>query len=262
MIGNRITKKQENPSTTLGAGKKTRKQGGFTLMETLVVLAIFSILGIAIIDVFLLSLNSQRQASYRQKTLANLRYVAETIARRVRTSQIDYDDHSYTGQDQALYLKDSEGDNEFAYYLDKTTGEVKMIANNQESSLTDSNEVSITNLTFFIDPVTNPFVEEHCNDSSQPNGCLGTNDCTVEDDSGLTGFCICNPNSDVQLSCATKYCDDPALGGADDSLGLCLPFNVQPRVTIVLGFQSKGTKAEDQKQIYIQTTVSSRVYKR
>ncbi|NUM25519.1 MAG: type II secretion system protein [Candidatus Buchananbacteria bacterium] len=250
------------------SGNKQKNQG-FTLIEMLVVLGIFSILMVVIVNVFLLALNSQRQSSLRQQTLANLRYVAETIVRKIRTSEIDYSyvydgdgETGIAGFEQELSLIDQDGNN-YIFYL--SGGEVKLLANGQESAMTDVNEVKIVSLRFYIDPVTNPFAEERCNDSLKPaaNGCLNnTISCTVNDNSGLTGFCICNPDADVLSSCGTQSCDDAALGGADDNLGLCLPFDVQPRVTMVLGFESVGGKPEDQKRIFLQTTTSSRVYKR
>lgn len=249
----------------------SQKNQGFTLIEILVVLGIFSVLMVVIVNVFLLSLNSQRQSSLRQQTLANLRYVSETIVRKIRTSEIDYS-YVYDGDgqqgissyEQELSLIDQDGNN-YIFYLDNGTREVKVLVNGQESAMTDGEEMAVVSLRFYIDPVTNPFAEEKCNDSLKPaaNGCLNnTISCTVNDNSGLTGFCICNPDADVLSACGTKRCDDAAYGGADDNLGLCLPFNVQPRVTMVLGFESVGGKPEDQKRIYLQTTTSSRVYKR
>ncbi len=247
----------------------TSDKQGFSLVEILVVLGIFSVLTVVIVNVFLLSLRSQRQAASRQDVLANVRYIMETMVRKIRTSEINYDyiydgdgDDGINGYEQELFLRDQEG-NDYIFYLQG--GVIKLLVNGQDSPLTNLDEVKAVNLRFYIDPVTNPFAQERCNDflKPAPNGCLNnTIACTVNDDSGLTGFCICNPNGDAQSLCATKYCDDSALGSVGDDEGLCLPFNSQPRVTVVLTLESSGVRPEDIKRISVQTTASSRVYKR
>jgi len=265
MIGNRETRNQKILSTPLETGKKSKKQKGFTLMEILVVMAVFLVSVVIIVDVFLLSLRSQRQTSQRQQVTANLRYVMEMISRQVRTSEIDYGYGSSAVPYSELHLIDQEKNN-FVYY--SAGGEVKMKVDGQESALTSLDDVVVTNLDFYVDPVTNPFSEERCNYSLRPNntGCLNNNiSCTVNDDTGRSGFCCCTDNAD----CSSQNCDMSRESKdmytaycASGSGGICLPFNRQPRVTIVIGFKSAGVKAEEQKMIYLQTTVSSRVYKR
>lgn len=239
-------------------------------MEVLVVLALFSILGLIIVNVFLLALRSQRQASARQNTLANLRFVTETIARQIRISEIDYDyytNKTVDSPEDTLALKD-QSDKKFVYLL---SGEginllIEEKGGSQEQAfLTRTDEIKVVNLFFYINPITNPFSEERCDNTLTPNGCQPTVSCTVDSrlrDPGIdptkiipTGFCICDKGTGPDNSlCASNYCDP------DEKV--CLPFNNQPRVTMVLGFESVGTKLEEQKRIFLQTTVSSRLYKR
>ena len=232
----------------------TRNKSGFTLIEILVVLGLFSILSVVIINVFLLSLRSQRQASFRQKTLASLRYTLEIIARQVRTSEVNYDSFTYTGDDQSLYLIDQSG-NSFIFSLaeiEPGLNEVSMSINGQTSFLTDSSKVNVVSLSFLVNPIINPFIEERCNQDTGPTGCFSSSSgCTINDPTNtyLAGFCGCTTAND----CAkTENCFE----------NLCLPINQHPRVTIVLGFESISKKVAEQKLIYLQTTASSRVYKR
>ena len=230
------------------------------MIEILTALGIFSMLTVVIMNVFLLSLRAQRQTALRQETLSNVRYVTETMVRKIRTSEINYNfdydadgDLGINGYEQELFLRDQDG-NDQLFYLQ--AGAVHWLVNGQESTLTDINQVKVVSLRFYIAPITNPFAEERCNDSLKPapNGCLNnTIACTVNDDSGLTGFCLCDTNGEAQSLCATKNCSPD---------GLCLPFDAQPRVTVVLGLESEGIRQEDRKRIYVQTTASSRVYKR
>ncbi|MDD2807464.1 MAG: type II secretion system protein [Patescibacteria group bacterium] len=234
-----------------------KSQAGFTLVEIIVVLGIFSVLVVVILNVFILALRSQRQAAFRQQTLSNLRYIVETIAKQVRTSEIDYSypydkdgDNGIVGAESELYLKDSDG-NSSAYYL--KNGELYLTSNGQDSPLTNINDIKIVTLSFFIAPSTNPFTEERCNAAVTPNGCQPTISCTVDDSSNVTfktGFCLCTQNQD----CATNNCDTTDR--------VCLPPDVQPRVTLVLGFESAQLRPEDIKRIYLQTTATSRIYKR
>lgn len=233
-----------------------KNQRGFTLIEIIVVLGIFSMLVVVILNVFILVMRSQRQAAFRQETLSDLRYVVETISKQVRTSEIDYSfpydkdlDAGINGAENELYLKDADG-NIFAYYLQN--GELFSSVNGQISNLTKADEIKIVSLSFYISPSTNPFTEERCNDGLTVSGCRSTILCTVNDDKSefKTGYCICSNNQD----CATNNCDAAE--------GVCLPPNIQPRVTMILGFETVEVKPEDIKRIYLQTTVASRIYRR
>ncbi|MFA6410934.1 MAG: type II secretion system protein [Candidatus Buchananbacteria bacterium] len=259
-------------------GNKKKNKSGFTLIEILVVLAIFSILSVVIIDVFLLSLKSQRQTSARQKTLSNLRYVTETIAQKIRTSEIDfssYQDGIIVNPVEKLALIDAAG-NHLVYYKDQDQKGIKFKneSTGEEALITSPEEIEVITLAFYINPKTDPFVEERCNedaDCKDPNvGCsVLAKICKGGENNGKTcslatecpggecfsppykaGFCKCESDSD----CQTGFCQMQEL--------LCVPVDFQPMVTMVLGFQSLGTKIEEQKIIYLQTSVSSRIYKR
>ena len=252
------------PSTTFPSSTSGKSGAGFTLLEILVVLGIFSVLAIVIVDVFLLALHSQRQASFRQETVANLRYVMETISRQTRMAEIDYDYYrpvsnqppAITNPEDRLALRDQDG-NSFVYFLDSAKREIKLSVNDgQASPLTAANDVEVIQLLFYIDPITSPFSNEgRCNLDSD---CY-SDDCTINDPaSEQVGYCVCDPALSADNQCFTRNCS------FEENLqeNLCLPFDVQPRVTVVLGFQSAGVKPEERKTIYLQTTVSSRVYKR
>jgi len=233
---------------------------GFTVMEMLIVVALFAMLGVVIVNVYLLSLSAQRQTVSRQNTTANLRYVVESIARQIRTGEVDYtatylDDGAMgiQGSEKELFLKDSEG-NSFAYFVQG--GELLVSYNGQVSKLTNISEVKVIDLAFYIDPPTDPFFEERCNDGLALTGCLATAPtkpvCTINDatTNERLGFCQCT--SDIQ--CASQHCDA--------SSGVCLPLNRQPRVTIVISFEATAVREIEVKRLYLQTTIASRTYQR
>lgn len=226
-----------------------KKSAGFTLMEMVVVIAIFSTLILIVLNVFMLAMHAQRQTSNRQQVLANLRYIMETMAQKVRTSEIDYQHYGAGGianPTDILALIDQAGNN--LQYL-VGNGVIYQDEGSNSFALTDRDQVIVIKFDFYINPITNPFAEERCNGAAEINVCQSILGCTISDDSGgFPGFCRCSDDNE----CLTNNCESD----------LCLPFNFQPRVTIILGFQSAGAKPEEIKTIYLQTTVSSRVYKR
>lgn len=232
------------------------------------VLAIFSVLSVAVTDIFMMILRSQRQTSSRERTLSDLRFITETIARQIRTSEIDYqtgrpaeeryrldDDTGIVGWEKEIHLIDADN-HKISYYLDGTT--LKTETDNQLTVLSNPDFYTVTRLFFYIDPPTSPFVQERCNGGLNPNGCLPGTSCSLNDASGPNGYCVCQepPNSPDDKKCATNNCSSV------DGNYYCLPYNRQPRVTIILGFESKGNKPAERKTIYLETTAASRVYKR
>jgi prepilin-type N-terminal cleavage/methylation domain-containing protein len=67
------------------------KAAGFTLVELLVVLGIFSIVVVSASDIFLLVSRAQRKVFALERTQADARFSMEAIARELRTGRIDYD---------------------------------------------------------------------------------------------------------------------------------------------------------------------------
>jgi len=233
------------------------------------VVALFSILSVIMVDVYLLSLKTQRQTSYRQKTLSSVRYAMETIVRQVRNAEIDYNYSGYptaggtspeplTKPENELALIDQTGRS--VVYAKNADSELQVDIAGQTYNLTDAAELTVVTLDFYIDPAINPFREERCNQDIGLSGCSVTsNGCTVDEPASenLAGFCLCREDSDCRQ---TQRCDLTAQENPAE--GLCLPFNRQPRVTISMGFKPSGSNPDEQKLIFLQTTVSSRIYKR
>lgn len=70
--------------------RSERQNQGFTLIEILMVVAIFSMAVLMSTDVFLTANRSQRQAQSQQRVQADARFTIETIAREIRSSIPDY----------------------------------------------------------------------------------------------------------------------------------------------------------------------------
>lgn len=76
--------------------KKLKKQLGFTLMETVIVLGIFSIATTYSISIFVQSNTVQKRTANIQRLISDARYVVEVMAREVRMGTIDYTFDQYT----------------------------------------------------------------------------------------------------------------------------------------------------------------------
>lgn len=269
MIIHKLQKKWSALTPRFGVTRQRR--GGFTLLEIIVVLAIFSTLVVLITNVFLTTLRAQRQTSYRQKTLSQIRQVMETIARQVRISEIDYSAYDVDGSVQIIPTPTNTLNlsNGLTFTLSQNRIARYQVTIGAPSGfyLTDPADVEVVSLKFYINPTISPFREERCRlqDSQDPLlGCSPTSDgCTinVEDDQAIpTGYCQCQASSQEMDCRVTKRC--VVNGIPETGQNICLPPDEQPRVTINIGLKSKGTQTEEEKIIFLQTTVSSRIYRR
>ncbi|HTM68421.1 MAG TPA: prepilin-type N-terminal cleavage/methylation domain-containing protein [Candidatus Binatia bacterium] len=87
-------------------GRARNAARGFTLMELLVVLTIFSTVVVSASDIFLLANKSQRKVFGLERSQADARFTIEAIAREVRNDTIDY--AYYAGRATAMAVPDME----------------------------------------------------------------------------------------------------------------------------------------------------------
>jgi prepilin-type N-terminal cleavage/methylation domain-containing protein len=190
-------------------------QAGFTLVEMLVVLALFSITTTVIVDIFMTATRAQRKTLAAQKIQSDARFSMEAMAREARMDMIDYAYYGGTISEiptTVLALRDQD-DNQIIF---KKSNEncptgidqclvVSIDGGNSWASIT-SGGIKVTSLNFYIAPTVDPFL--------------------LDTESGT-------------------YASD-----------------ISPRVTITLTVEGVGTRPEEQKVISLQTTVSSRIYRR
>jgi len=85
---------------------------GFTLMELLVVMSIFSTVVLIASDVFMISARTQRKIYGLERAQSDARYTMEAMAREIRTGAIDYAYYasrgSFTQPDDELALLQSD----------------------------------------------------------------------------------------------------------------------------------------------------------
>lgn len=155
----------------------TKEQGGFTLMEMVVVLAIFTMSSVIIANIFITLINTQRKIITQQKILSEARYAMDIMSRNIRMGTISYNDYSsiQTPYENELYLKDIDGNKNFFKLCDTTGDCVESCPADVEKCLImsideganwesiTSKNIEIQDLRFYIRPTNDPF------DDGSPN---------------------------------------------------------------------------------------------
>lgn len=220
---------------------------GFTLLELLVVVALFSLLIVIIADVYLLSLNAQRQSSAEQRALSSVQAAVESMSRSIRSGTVDFSADAFgnTVDSPESVLAILNQSNQTVLYRHDNTA-LTSVVDGVYYQLTDESVV-ITNLQFFITPHNSPFEAQKCTLDSE---CLVSSPgCSASAQEVTVGRCRCSQDT---------HCRS---GSCDSELGLCDAPNQQPRVTISISYYPAGEDSDLMLQT-VQTTITSRVYER
>lgn len=146
-----------------------RADAGFTLVELLVVMAIFSTVVVMASDIFMLASRSQRKLFGAERVQSDARYTLEAISREVRTGSIDYDYYASRGTavgtpDAELALRDST-DTAIRFRLSTSASQcadptvspclLVRVGSNPEQPITPRN-VAVLSAKFYISPASDP----------------------------------------------------------------------------------------------------------
>jgi len=187
---------------------------GFTLVEMMVVLAIFSVATVVIIDIFMMASRAERRTLAIQKIQSDARYSLEAMAREIRMDMIDYDYYGGTINEVpsgTLALRDQ-----------------------------DDNQIIFK--------------------KSSENCPVGTTNCLVVSvDGGTVWESITTIGIDIL---DLKFYIDPTVDPFEPNAGFTYDSDNQPRVTIVIVAHGVGGRPDEQQTVYLQTTVSNRIYRR
>jgi len=180
--------------------KKINKHG-FTLVEVLVSISIFSVMSVIITTVFLSANNLQQNTASYQRLQNDGRYIIEKLAREIRVREIIFP--SGNPENELRFYEDEVGETATVYFDDINDILVYQIEDDFGTfpEQLNAEDVEVINAKFFITPTQDPFTKAN-------------------------------------------------------------PTDIQPRVTILIQLQNKTVNLEDQRQVSIQTTVSSKIYKR
>lgn len=189
---------------------------GFTLMEMLVALGIFSMIMSMGMDIYMLTGRTQRKVFNMERLQSDARYAMEAMTREVRTGAVDY---SYYGTTMAR-------------------PETTLALVSSDNSRLRFHKSDATNEAACADALSRP-----CLLVTVGNGTPAS---ITPKGSKLTslGFYVA-PDLDPFYFAATGWQN-----------------NVQPHVTIVIGIQSVGNRVGETVNINLQTTATSRAYRR
>jgi prepilin-type N-terminal cleavage/methylation domain-containing protein len=127
--------------------KEIKTEKGFTLLETLVTLFVFSILMVIVGSVFVDSLNMQRKAFNYQQSQENANFVLESMAKEIRVSQISGPDTACPGFPAAILNIVSPTNGNVTYQL--IGNAIHRIVGGQDTIIS-SNTVQFTRLQFCV----------------------------------------------------------------------------------------------------------------
>ncbi|MFH1192050.1 MAG: type II secretion system protein [bacterium] len=217
---------------------KLKNNSGFTLMELVVVLGVFSISIFIITEIFMFTNRSQKKVLAYQKVQSDASYALETMARAVRLGKIDYAHYTTVNNpEEELYVFDSDGRQ--AVFEKATGADCANAASSpciaagidqdadgtadQFAAITPKG-IKVSDLKFYIVPVSDPFYVKACS---------------------------------AHADCAS------GIGLCDVATQLCEVADIQPMVTIVLStIEAEPSSQETPVSVTLQTTVSSREYYR
>ena len=148
----------------IGANYKNKNKRGFTLIELMVSVLIFSILAGAIIGIFLSSISTQKKILDDQRIISELSYVMEYVSRALRMARKDVTDVCLSsGGTRQSYSLTENGDIHIIRFLNHdyqcqefglngTTGRIYEKKSSDESSLNlPSNELYMTSSSIYVD---------------------------------------------------------------------------------------------------------------
>jgi len=213
---------------------------GFTLIEMLIAVSIFSLVLIAATNIYLIINNSQRKVVTLQKIQEDVRFLFDAMAQDIRLSSINYsfyqDNNLNThplrdGDKNTVLALVDQLDNQIYYRLSGAGNKVQYCEN--DCDLSDVNDwddvtpesVEINDLRFIISPSADPFLE--------------------------VNYPACNINDDcpVGYACSGTECKYFNDGG-----------NFQPKVIMSIYSRGVGKNIAEESELVMQSTISTRIF--
>lgn len=145
------------PLPTSKLSKSPHSQRGFTLMEVLVSTSIFVLATLAVLSIYSTTLKAGQKTTALTRVQKEAQLIMEVLAKKIRTSRVDY---SYTGYpisnpEDELALTDLVDDD----YVFKQSGNYIVVSvNGGDDKIIPASNVYITDLKFYINPETDPFL--------------------------------------------------------------------------------------------------------
>lgn len=130
---------------------RDKSTAGFTLLEMIVAISIFSIAVVVVADIFVSALNSQKAAYRVQQVEENVNYIIERMTKEIRVSELITVEPNGSGNcpvNAATKITLKHPDNGVVSYYRQGTQAIREVNNNV--TVLNSNTVDITRFKFCI----------------------------------------------------------------------------------------------------------------
>ena len=124
--------------------KYPKNNKGYTIPELLIAVAIFSIVILGAVDIFIKSIESQRELFVESEVGNNARYAMEVMAKEIRMAE---NTSTVNGSYNTLTITNSKGI-DIVYSLDGTR--IKRKIGGINNTWITSDKIKVTNLNFFV----------------------------------------------------------------------------------------------------------------
>jgi prepilin-type N-terminal cleavage/methylation domain-containing protein len=150
--------------------RKRAQSAGFTLVEMMVAVSIFSTASVIVADLFLIANRAQRRTSTEQQIQSDARIIISQVSDRIRSGEIDYDGYGGTAPSvgDVLRVIDERGnlivvrqsDSVFSNTVCPTAQSTPCLEISDDNGITfapmTSDGVKVAGVQFFIDPPQSP----------------------------------------------------------------------------------------------------------
>jgi len=150
-----------------------KSKSGFTLIEMVIAVAVFSIVLLTIMQIFITITRAQQKSSAALEAQAEARYALETLTRKIKSSYIFYDHYKpLTPSHPELSLVDTNNNGTVFLLQSGVPNCSSLVSSPCLKMLVDTNGfatstqsltgegIKITNLEFLVSPQTDPFVPD------------------------------------------------------------------------------------------------------
>jgi prepilin-type N-terminal cleavage/methylation domain-containing protein len=234
-----------------------KQRAGFTLMELLVVAAVFSVLFLVATGVYTNAFGKQKIIQAKQRVSTEARSAMETIARTVRTGSIDYTYYQSScgtsGTEpcdlvlpQSILAVRDAANQQTCFRVSPTTSQLETSTDCTSWTVMTPDDLAIHDFSLWIQPAGNPFrgpatVATDCKDQTKFDNTNGV--CTCAATTDCWGGQQCLP---ISSTSAVTICKNP---------------NQQPAVTVSFTLETlPGANYPSQSKL--QSTIVTRIYQR
>lgn len=139
--------------------KQDKKVKGFTLIEMLISMTVFVMITIIALSIYSSILRANKKSVTVTRLQRDAQMITTALAKKIRQSQVDYTYYPsgvVPNDNTELALTDADGTH-YVFSLDPIDDVVLVSVDGGDEVVIPAGNVAITDMRFFIEPVTDPF---------------------------------------------------------------------------------------------------------